>query len=621
MPLSTIVTNSISDANVTSAKIESTLSSKTLASPTVTGTAAFPDGSASAPSIFRAGDTNTGIFFPAADTVSTTTGGTERLRIDSSGNVGIGTSSPGTKLDIKNNGGQLYLQQSNADNGWKITVDDADGNLGFLRRGEGGSPSDSERLTITTSGNVGIGTASPLNFGGVNLQVQNSTIGSVVWSNGTYVGQLLASAAAEVSVGSRSNHPLRFGTSDTERMRIDTSGNVGIGTSSPTTYSGGGSPFVVAKSSSGANVVGASLVNPHAATNTAVSLDFVPNTNIALAQIRAIRTDIGGGGATDLATLTYTGASLTEKTRVDAAGNVGIGTASPSTFGKVAIQVAGTTTPTNATNVGPSSINLYAATNGGSTNGTTGIFGWNSDGPAGIGSGIGFVRENSGDWGTQIRFYTHPTTTSNVSDITERMRIDASGNLQIGFGGQSPTAFSAPQGMSLSSLNDVALQYYIRKGNQAEAHIGYKSGADTNFYVGTSGGPGPGGIGAAGVYMVNVGNSWTSISDERLKTDLQPIKNAIEKVSTLRAVTGRYKSDDEEVRRVFLIAQDVLKVLPEAVDLINPDKLGLSYTDTIPLLVAAIKEQQAIIATLTAAIQELKAENDALKARLDAANL
>jgi hypothetical protein len=49
-----------------------------------------PAGSASAPSITANGDTNTGIFFPAADTVGITTGGTERARVDSSGNLGLG---------------------------------------------------------------------------------------------------------------------------------------------------------------------------------------------------------------------------------------------------------------------------------------------------------------------------------------------------------------------------------------------------------------------------------------------------------------------------------------------------------------------------------------------------
>lgn len=58
-----------------------------LDSPTFTGTVSLPDGSASAPSITNTGDTNTGIFFPAEDTIAFSEGGTEAMRIDSSGRV------------------------------------------------------------------------------------------------------------------------------------------------------------------------------------------------------------------------------------------------------------------------------------------------------------------------------------------------------------------------------------------------------------------------------------------------------------------------------------------------------------------------------------------------------
>ena len=65
--------------------ISATATVVSLSGPTITGVASFADGSNSAPSITNTGDTNTGIYFGAADTVSVTTGGTKRLDVDSSG--------------------------------------------------------------------------------------------------------------------------------------------------------------------------------------------------------------------------------------------------------------------------------------------------------------------------------------------------------------------------------------------------------------------------------------------------------------------------------------------------------------------------------------------------------
>jgi hypothetical protein len=116
-----------------------------------------------------------------------------------------------------------------------------------------------------------------------------------------------------------------------------------------------------------------------------------------------------------------------------------------------------------------------------------------------------------------------------------------------------------------------------------------------------------------GVYLNGSGaTSWTSASDERLKENLVEITDAASKVSTLRAVIGNYTWDEEKTRRPFLIAQDVQAVLPEAVST-SPsetlgEELGVSYTEVIPLLVAAIKEQQAIITDLKARIETLEAK-------------
>jgi len=107
--------------------------------------------------------------------------------------------------------------------------------------------------------------------------------------------------------------------------------------------------------------------------------------------------------------------------------------------------------------------------------------------------------------------------------------------------------------------------------------------------------------GGVGVYLTDGATSWTGTSDERLKDIIEPINNAVSKVSSLRSVIGKYKNDSEGTRRSFLIAQDVQSVLPEAVDSTNSDALGVRYTEVIPLLVAAIKE-------LTARVQMLESK-------------
>jgi hypothetical protein len=110
--------------------------------------------------------------------------------------------------------------------------------------------------------------------------------------------------------------------------------------------------------------------------------------------------------------------------------------------------------------------------------------------------------------------------------------------------------------------------------------VGPTSGSST-FYVAT---------GTTGVFLTSTGTSWSAISDERKKDIIEPITDANQKVSQLRAVIGKYKTDEEKTRRSFLIAQDVQAVLPEAVSEDENGTLAIAYTEIIPLLVAAIKE-------------------------------
>jgi len=99
----------------------------------------------------------------------------------------------------------------------------------------------------------------------------------------------------------------------------DTSGNVGFGTASPTTFQG---MVVIAKTSAAAETIPLSLANVSGSAGTSVSLGFAPNTNIDLVRLNAYRTDTAFGGATDLIMKSWNGSSLTEKMRIDSVGRM-----------------------------------------------------------------------------------------------------------------------------------------------------------------------------------------------------------------------------------------------------------------------------------------------------------
>jgi hypothetical protein len=108
---------------------------------------------------------------------------------------------------------------------------------------------------------------------------------------------------------------------------------------------------------------------------------------------------------------------------------------------------------------------------------------------------------------------------------------------------------------------------------------------------------------AIGVALVAGATAWANYSDERMKDIIEPITNAAAKVSSMRHVIGTLKSDDNKTRRAMLIAQDVLKVLPEAVSVDRDEYLLLEYSSLIPLHGAAIAEHEARIRALEGKLQ------------------
>ena len=159
----------------------------------------------------------------------------ERLRIDASGNVGIGESSPSGLLHLRkaSDTADIILESSGGSGKEYLIGSRTDGSLNFYD-----VTASTERMRIDSSGNLGIGKTPDTNFGGYVLQLNggsqtfmsfgNSTVGTTL-SDGLVIG--CDSTGADIY--QREAQPLRFHTSNTERMRIDSSGNVGIGTSSP----------------------------------------------------------------------------------------------------------------------------------------------------------------------------------------------------------------------------------------------------------------------------------------------------------------------------------------------------------------------------------------------------
>ena len=321
------------------------------AADTISGSLRFQSGTAAAPSIAAIGDTNTGIFFPAADTIAFAEGGAEAMRINSSGSVGIGTTAPGTALEIgttASTGNYVKVVGSNADDTYevfrgerkypKFTLKDTfaggsefsfwnlgnemrfgtnnatTGNAAFVvSSGDAGNSKFNGNLTVNGTGNttiagkVGIGTTAPASL----LHIENTT-GEVA----RFVGN--ATANMRIAIGNVAGHGYieskQNNTNTAFPLSLNPSGgNVGIGTTSPSQLL-----------EVGAESISNTYIQVSAANNTASGIKFRSDSSLTIGY------DIGyEGNGNYFFFKNAVAGTVTERMRIDSAGNVGIGSTAP----------------------------------------------------------------------------------------------------------------------------------------------------------------------------------------------------------------------------------------------------------------------------------------------------
>jgi hypothetical protein len=461
--------------------VTGTISGATIQGATVSGTAGiFGSGSVSSPSISFTSDPNTGIYSPAADTLAFVEGGVEALRIDSSGRVGIGTSTPDSPLHVLAPGGIAGLRVGY--NSTSVNYYDADTQI--FRRS-----SAAESLRIDSSGNVGIGTSVIYD----TLTV-NGTIGTIPGCgarlrlyesttprNNVFIAGADADGAyIDSTYSTGGSGALIFRALGTERMRVASNGNIGIATTTPQS-----------KLDLGLGTDGARQISWHTDASTSYANIWSSNnggrTTVANGLKGSITVANGfessvsalwGRAATEWdygritfytdapSTVAYgTAITPTERMRINDSGNVGIGTSSP---------IAGL----HVSNGGVDTAHFGEGTSGAGINIKTRLAALPT---TGTNANIAWLESTSGFSAGSLLLSSRPSTGSVVLSATGAANLviaPSTGNVGIG------TSTPSTQGGQKLTVSDgfIAVSTNFSSGTSGELRfIGRPDGVNYNW--------------------------------------------------------------------------------------------------------------------------------------------